>query len=141
MKTNTVLGLDPGTKRIGVAISDPQGKIAFPHAVLTHGPQFIEELAQLTSERDVRHIVIGLPRRTSGEEGPEAAAARQLADNVEQKLGISVSLYDERFTTKAAAGELSRANVNARRQRTVLDKVAATLLLQSYLDSLPSQST
>jgi len=133
--SQTVIALDPGTKRVGVAISDPEGKIALPHAVLPQGPQFIDELAKLASERQVSRIVIGLPRRTSGEEGPEAATARQLAADVERKLGIPVSLYDERFTTKAAASELTRANLSVRKQRKVIDKVAATLLLQSYLDS------
>lgn len=136
MKTQTVLALDPGTKRIGVAISDPQGKIALPCTVLARGPALIEELSKLTLERGVAHIVVGLPRRTSGEEGPEAAEARRLADEIERELEVPVSLYDERFTTKAAEGELSRVNVNARKQRTVVDKIAATLLLQSYLDSL-----
>ncbi len=141
MKLQTVLALDPGTQRIGIAISDPTGKIAFPLAVLAPGPQFIEELAKLTAERKIDEIVVGLPRRTSGEEGPEAAAARAFATSIEQELGIPVNLYDERFTTKAAASELSRVNVNARKQRTVVDKVAATLLLQSYLDSLPNANT
>lgn len=138
--SRTVLGIDPGTRRVGVAVSDANGTMAFPLAVLDRGEDdsYMDELASLVELREATEIVVGLPTRLDGTEGPEAVEAIRIAGLLRRKLGLPVHMMDERFTTRIAADAMRATNTSSRKQRPVVDKVAATLLLQSYLDANPS---
>jgi putative holliday junction resolvase len=126
-----VLALDYGTVRIGVAISDPLRITAQPAAVVdaedfeVRLPSFLE---------GVDDIIVGLPRSLDGGEGPTAAAARTFAARVADLTGISVRLVDERFTTNVAAAALQESRVSGKRRRKIIDKLAATVLLEGYLE-------
>ena len=131
-----LLGIDPGTRRIGVAVSDAGGTIALPLEVIERrGDDWLARIAELAAERAVAGIVVGLPVRMDGTEGPEAAEARRLAAILERRLGVPAVLADERLTSVAANRAMASADVDSRRRRPVVDKVAAALLLQTYLDS------
>ena len=137
--SRTILGIDPGSRRVGVAVSDAGGSIAFPLAVLERKDDdtYLDELAELARMREADEIVVGLPTRLDGTEGPEAIEAVRIAGILRNKLGLPVHMLDERFTTRIAQGALRANNVNSRKQKPMVDKVAATLLLQSYLDAHP----
>lgn len=135
-EAGTVIGLDPGSVRVGVAASDPTRTIATPVASLAREPQtFWPRLERELHERGARGVVVGLPRRLDGSEGDAAADARRLAAEVEERTRLPVVLWDERFTTAQAERQLIAAGVRRRRRRETVDAAAATLLLQSWLDS------
>jgi putative Holliday junction resolvase len=138
--TRTILGVDPGTRRVGVAVSDAGGAVAFPLAVIDRkdDDSYLDELADLARMREADEIVVGLPTRLDGTEGPEAVEAIRIAGVLRKKLEVPVHLLDERFTTRIAQGAMRAGNVSSRKQRPVVDKVAATLLLQTYLDAHPA---
>ncbi|MGH2771720.1 MAG: Holliday junction resolvase RuvX [Actinomycetota bacterium] len=130
------LGIDPGTQRIGVAVSNPEATMAFPLGVLStdDGP-LSEQVAGIAREREAVALVVGLPRRLDGTEGPEASAAREFGEEVSRVAKVPVHMFDERFTTVDAAAAMRRGGVSERKQRGKVDKVAAALLLQAFLDS------
>ena len=131
-----VLGLDPGERRIGVALSDPGRRIASPHAVFDRRDGDVaERLRSLCDEFEVETIVIGLPISLAGEEGKAAAAARRFGDKVVLPIGRNLVYWDERFTTVQAEQALLEAGMRRRRRRDVRDKVAAAVMLQGYLDA------
>lgn len=130
-----VLGLDSGSKRIGVALSDPTGTIATPHTVIDRsGEDVAARLRTMCVEYDVERIVVGLPLHLSGREGSAVEEARQLAEVARQATGLPVDMHDERFTTVTAESALLEGGMRRRERRAVQDKVAAAVLLQSYLD-------
>jgi putative Holliday junction resolvase len=132
----TVLALDPGSRRIGVAISDPTGKIALPVMVISRvGNGHMEQLSKLVVERSVDEVVVGLPKTLRGEEGSSAEEARAFVRELEERLNLPVHVFDERFTTVEAQTALRRGGMKEERQRSLVDKLAATLLLQSFLDA------
>jgi putative Holliday junction resolvase len=129
------LGIDVGTVRVGVAASDPDGLLATPLTTLTRDAGDIEAIAELVAERGVVEVVVGLPRRLSGEVGPAAKAAIQYVSTLAERIApIPVQTLDERMTTAAASKQLSRHGVSTRKQRPVIDQLAATLILQGWLD-------
>ena len=132
------IGVDLGSRRVGLAGADPTGTIASPLRTLqrTH-PRFWAELAQACDERDCRLLVVGLPRLLDGGEGEAAAAARRFAADAERRLGLEVAMWDERLTTVQAERTLIAGGVRRAGRRSTVDAVAATLLLQSYLDAHP----
>ena len=131
-----VLGLDPGERRIGVAVSDATGTIASPHSVIDQRHADVpESLRRLIDEYEVELIVVGLPVHLSGEEGSSAKAARAFAETVGDATGLPVALQDERFTTVTAEEALLEGGVRRSKRREVRDKVAAAVMLQGYLDS------
>lgn len=135
--TGAVLAIDPGSRRVGVAVSGPGAGIALPLAVVarTGDDSYVDELVRLAREREASEIVVGLPRRLDGSEGAEAREARALAGRLQDLLGVPVHLVDERFTSKISESALRSARVSTRKQRPVVDKIAATVLLQGFLDS------
>lgn len=139
--TGVVLGVDPGSRRVGVAVSDPLASIALPLTVIQRNDTdaYIEELVDLCRLRESTEIVVGLPKRLDGTEGPEAVKARALADALHNRLEIPVHLLDERFTSKISESALRSMNVSSRKQREGTDKIAATVLLQSFLDARKSR--
>jgi putative Holliday junction resolvase len=131
-----VLAVDPGTKRIGLALSDPTGTIAQPLTTIGAEPRgtLAARLAEMAREKDVGKIVVGLPRRMDGSLGPEAKAARRLATELRETSRLPVELVDERLTTAAAEKALLEEGVRREKRRASIDRVAAALLLQAHLD-------
>jgi len=131
-----ILGIDVGSVRLGLALSDPLGVCASPLAVIERQPEeeALERIAAVAGERGVTAVVIGVPRRTDGRFGPEAEACRRFARAVGERLGLPVHEWDERFTTRQATRAMREAGVDERRGRGRVDKVAAALILQSFLD-------
>jgi putative Holliday junction resolvase len=130
------LAVDPGTKRVGIAVSDPTGTIAQALTTIDATPQesLASRLADIASQQGASRIVVGLPRRMDGSYGPEAKAARQLADAIRKASGLPVELIDERLTTVAAERSLLEGGVRRAKRRESIDRVAAAMLLQSHLD-------
>jgi putative Holliday junction resolvase len=133
------LGIDPGERRTGLAISDPAGRIALPHRVLTHtgASEQLESVLLAVKETEADVIVLGQPRSLSGDEGPAQKKVERLARRLLGRA-LKVILWDERRTTVQAAAALHEMGVEAREQRGIVDQVAATLILQSYLDHINS---
>jgi putative Holliday junction resolvase len=132
------MGLDPGGKRIGVALSDPTGLLATAHSILrrTTKERDLEALGRIATENNVERVVVGLPIHLSGREGDEAERAREFAGLVERKLGLPVVMVDERLSSVEAERQLFESGVRRGRWREKLDAVAAAVVLQGYLDSL-----
>jgi len=129
------MGLDYGTRRIGVALSDPLGITAQPHAVLdARDRELSTRLRSMAEEHSVDLIVVGLPLNLKGEDTVSTAGARKLAELAGEATGLPVQLVDERFTTKTAEAVLIAGDVRRSRRKQVVDKVAAAVLLQSFLD-------
>jgi putative Holliday junction resolvase len=130
-----IVALDPGTQRIGVAVSDPLGMTAQPHGTLdATAPDLDEQLRDLAGEVGAVLIVVGLPVGLNGTEGPAALEARDFARRVAEATGLPVELHDERLTTVTAERVLLEAGLRRERRKAVRDRVAAAVLLQSYLD-------
>ena len=133
-----LMGLDVGTKTIGLALSDVTRTIASGLATLTRGKftADAERLLALIGGNAVGGLVIGLPVNLDGSQGPRAQATRAFARNLAKVTPLPILLWDERLTTAAAERSLLEADVSRRRRAQVIDKVAATLILQSALDRL-----
>lgn len=131
-----VLAVDPGGRRVGVAVSDPTGTIAQPLTAIPAEPAatLAERLAGLARAHEATRLVVGLPRRLDGSQGPEARAARTLAGELRRQSGLPVELVDERLTSVAAERVLLAGGASRARRRELSDQVAAALILQSYLD-------
>lgn len=132
-----ILGVDPGSVRVGLALSDADGVIASPHATLE--PRGREHAATLVADAvratGAERVVVGLPLRLDGDESESTRQARWLAARIGEVAGIPVVLWDERLTSAAAERHLAGAGVPGKRRRGMVDRVAAALLLQSYLDA------
>lgn len=132
-----ILGLDVGTVRIGVAVSDPLGAFAQGVAVLRAQDEWMSELAMLIERYEADVLLVGMPRRTDGSAGPEAEKMRKVVERLRERFpNLDVEIWDERFTTTIATQALLEGGVSRRGRRERVDKVAAALLLQNYLDSL-----
>lgn len=131
-----ILGLDLGRKRIGVAVSDPDGVIALPTEVIQHQSlaRSIERIRALVTEYGVEEVLIGLPVQMSGEEGIEAGRARTFGAALAQAAGIPVVFWDERMSTAAAQRIFIAAGMRREKRRQQIDAAAAAVILQSYLD-------
>ena len=137
-----VLGIDLGAKRVGVAVSDGDQRLATPATtVVRKGDRAREHraLAELVDEYEAVGVVFGLPLSLSGAEGPAAASARAEAAQMENHLSVPVDLVDERLTTVEAANALRAGGRATRQQRHVIDQTAAAVLLQSWLDRRAGQ--
>ncbi|MDH3606652.1 MAG: Holliday junction resolvase RuvX [Acidimicrobiia bacterium] len=130
-----LLGLDYGTKRIGIAISDTSQLIATPYEVVP-ADSVLSVLDAIVVDEGITAIVVGLPTSLSGEEGPSAEAARELAERVAAHTGLEVVLVDERFTSKVAEKAMIKSGMRRDKRRDIRDKMAATVMLQGHLDSL-----
>jgi len=133
-----IMGIDYGSKRIGIAVSDPLGFTAQPLEVIarTSLVKDVERIRVIVRERDVVRIVLGLPLNMDGTPGMLTDNVNSFADTLREKIGIPVELYDERMTTMQVDRMLTEeADVSRERRKQVRDKLAASLILQSYLDS------
>ena len=131
---NRIIGLDYGERRVGVAVSDPLRLTAQPITVLVVDEGLERQLRVLAAEYQPERIVIGLPTSLAGGEGPTAVAAREFGESVADITGVTVEFYDERFTSVLAERALLEADVSRARRKEIKDKVAAAVMLQSYLD-------
>ncbi len=131
------LGIDLGEARIGVAVSDELGMLAHPveTIVVKETADPLGRVVQLATEKDVGHVIIGLPKNMDGTTGPAAEKVRAFADQLREKLSCPVRLWDERLTTVAAQRYLHDAGRNAKQSRAVIDQVAAQIILQGWLDA------
>jgi putative Holliday junction resolvase len=136
-----VMAVDPGSKRVGLAVSDPTGTIAqaLPTVPAEPAATLASRLAEIAKAQDALRIVVGLPLRLDGSHGPEAAAARRLAHSLRQSSRLPVELVDERLTTAEAERALIAGGVRREKRRASIDGVAATLLLQGHLDAERAQ--
>lgn len=128
-----VLAVDPGTVRVGLAVSDPLGISAQPLDVIDASGA-VERIAELCSELEVDEIIVGLPVTEAGEEGEAARRARSLATELETTTGLAVTTVDERYTSRMAEKMMAEAGADSRSRRGSVDKVAAAVLLRGYLD-------
>jgi putative Holliday junction resolvase len=131
-----ILAIDPGSVRLGLALSDPSGTIAQPLTVLTRRsePQVLKALDDLVKEHGVELIVVGLPRMMDGRLAAAAQDAQAFGARVGQATGRPVAYWDERLTTVAAERYLIDQGKRRNKRRQEVDRLAATLLLQGYLD-------
>jgi putative Holliday junction resolvase len=129
-----VLGVDCGTKRVGVAISDGLRMLASPHSVFDRDDS-VEGIAGLVEANDIGLIVVGLPAGLSGVETWSTEDARNLGEELRRRTGVDVEFFDERFTTRMAESSLIESGMKRRDRRATVDKVAAAIILQDYLDT------
>ncbi len=134
-----VLGLDIGTKRTGVAISDPLGWTAQGLAVIKKGRE-LEELKTIIDEKEVTEIVVGLPKNMDGSLGPKAQEILAIVEQLKESFGIPVHTWDERLTTVAAERVLLEADLSRAQRKKVIDKTAAVIILQGYLDMVSKKT-
>ncbi len=131
----SLIGVDVGERRVGLAASDPTGTIASPLRTVERGPRLWGDLARAMAERNARIAVIGLPRRLDGTEGPAALETRRFAAELARRLDVEVDFWDERLTTKEAERSLIAQGMRRADRRQRVDAVAASLMLQAYLDA------
>ena len=131
------LGLDLGTKTLGVAISDPLGLIASTLTVLRHNEEYdklITEIEKIVNEKKVDVVVLGFPKNMNNTIGERAEITLEFKNNLEKQLNIPVYLQDERLTTRQAENILIKNDTSRKKRKKVIDKLAATIILQSYLE-------
>lgn len=131
-----ILGLDVGDRRIGIAISDEMGITAQGLMTLqrTKIHEDLQKLIQLVQEREVSKIVVGLPRNMNGTYGPQSAKVKEFMNRLLEALQVEVVYWDERLTTVAAQRTLIEGDLSRKKRKLVVDKIAAVIILQSYLD-------
>jgi putative Holliday junction resolvase len=126
-----VLAVDLGSARIGLALSDPEGLVAQPLEVIANDAHALAAIAAI----DTDEIVVGLPIHMNGTRGPEADAAEAFAEEIRRATGKTVTLWDERLSTVEAERTMRAGGTKSRKQRGRVDKVAAAVFLQSFLES------
>ena len=133
-----ILALDHGTKRIGVAVSDELKMIAQPLEYILAEPSadFLTRLKELIHEKEVELILVGMPRNMDGTYGPAAQKVQEFVAVLKGALSVPIKFWDERLTSAQANRLLIQGNVRRDKRKEKVDKMAAAILLQSYLDSL-----
>jgi putative Holliday junction resolvase len=132
-----VLAIDHGTKRIGLAISDELGIVANPLELLSAEPfaQFLSRLKEIIVEKQVELVLLGMPRNMDGSYGPAALKVQEFAAVLRDSIVVPVETWDERLTSVQANRFLTQADVSRKARKDKVDKTAAAILLQSYLDN------
>lgn len=132
-----VLGLDFGTERVGVAVSDELGIIAQPIEFILRRPAagLWERLRALHRAFPCERILVGMPRNMDGSYGPAAEAAKQFIQQLRQEMEVPIQTWDERLSSVQAKRVLLQANLSRKKRKGKIDKMAAAVILQSYLDS------
>ena len=139
------IGLDLGSRTLGVSLSDPSGIIASSHTIIRHNEEYerlIEEVIyysaslfkKIVDEYKVEKIVLGLPKNMNGTIGPKGELSYKFKEMLEEKLGLEVILVDERLSTVEATNLLIKNDTSRKKRKKVVDSLAATIILQSYLD-------
>ncbi|HUD49262.1 MAG TPA: Holliday junction resolvase RuvX [Candidatus Baltobacteraceae bacterium] len=131
-----VLAIDHGTKRVGLALSDETETIAQPLEMVAAQPaeKLLGRIAEIVAQRNVREVVVGLPRNMNGTFGPAAEKAREFVAALQQVVRVPVNTWDERLTSVQANRFLIESGVRREKRREKVDQTAAAILLQSYLD-------
>ncbi|KJR48558.1 putative Holliday junction resolvase YqgF [Desulfosporosinus sp. I2] len=135
-----IMGLDFGTKTIGVAMSDAFFWTAQGIKTIRRSKKEIDELRELIREYEVMEIVIGYPKNMNGTLGPRCEATDEFAERIRSEFGLPVELWDERLSTMAAQRTLLEADVSRAKRKLVIDKMAAVFILQGYLDRRSSRN-
>jgi putative Holliday junction resolvase len=135
-----IMALDVGDKRIGVAVSDPFGWTSAKMLTVdvNEDEDVVERLKRLIAEEGVGKIITGLPRNMDGTDSEQTKKVRRFAETLESVVDVPIQLWDERLSTVAATKSLLQAGLKRRQRKRVVDGVAASLILQSYLDSRQS---
>ncbi|HEY8834758.1 MAG TPA: Holliday junction resolvase RuvX [Chthoniobacterales bacterium] len=133
-----ILGIDLGRARIGVAVSDELGMLAHPVETIPASTDAPRRIAEIVREKDAERVVVGLPRHMNGSVGTGATEALAFAKKLQTLLPCEVVTWDERLTTTAANRALRESGRKTRDSRGVVDQIAAQMILQGYLDSLPA---
>ena len=131
------LGLDLGSRTLGVSLSDASGLIASSYTIIRHNEEYeklIDEIRKIVEEKKVDKIVLGLPKNMNGTIGPKGELSYEFKKMIEEKLKIEVFLEDERLSTKEATNLLIKNDTSRKKRKKVIDSMAATIILQSYLD-------
>ena len=138
----SILGIDYGERRVGLAVSDPSDTIAMPLVVIDRQEQhdLVAAIGARVAESRATAIVVGLPLNMNGSRGPMAEAAEAFASKLRDKLAIPVTTYDERLSSCEVERVLLAADMSRRRRRDVRDKLAAQVILQAYLDRRASET-
>lgn len=132
-----ILGLDVGDKRIGVAVSDMTGRIASALTTIERQNTYvIEELKALSDKYNISEIVVGIPLKIDATEGDQAKKVRQLIARMKKEIDLPFKEWDERLTSSQAERNLISGNARRAKRKAIIDRVAAALILQSYLDNL-----
>ena len=133
-----ILGLDIGDRTIGVAVSDPLGYTAQGVTTIRRKNEArdIEELIKLCKEYNVETIISGLPKNMNGTMGPQSEKVLAFCELLKKKIDIPIKMWDERLTTVAAQRAMLEADLSRAKRKKIVDKMAATYILQGYLDSL-----
>ncbi len=132
-----ILGLDIGKKRIGLAISDPQGVVseALDTIECREEEKLFFKLLSLLKEKEIGEIIVGFPLNLNGTIGRESERILAFIEKLKKRVDVPIKRWDERFTTKIATDLLIKADLSRRRRKRLVDKISAVLILQSYLDS------
>ena len=131
------LGLDLGSRTLGVAVSDKTGLIASTVKTIRHNEEYdrlLDEVVSLVNELEIEAIVLGFPKNMNNTIGPKGELSKSFKEKLESKLSIPIFLEDERLSTKSATDMLISGNVSRKNRKKVVDSVAATIILQSFLD-------
>ena len=138
MVRKVILGLDIGWKRTGIAISDASATFSFPRESIEtkNREDWYKQVKEIAKEEAVDEIVVGLPLNQDGEEGDDAKSIQGHIALLRERLKLPVIEWDERFTTLQAERTLLEADLSREKRKKVIDKIAASIILQSYLDSL-----
>lgn len=131
------LGLDLGSRTLGVSQSDATGTIASSYTVIRHNEEYdrlILEVKKIVADLNAEAIVLGFPKNMNNTIGPKGELSLNFKEKLEQELDIPIYLQDERLTTKTATDTLIMGNVSRKKRKKVVDSIAATIILQSYLD-------
>lgn len=129
------MGIDHGDVRIGIAMSDETAFLASPLTTVQNGKAAIDEIVALAAEHGVKKIVIGLPRNMNGSYGPATEKVRAFVAKLSKKTEVPIVEWDERLSTVSAHNDLREAGLDGRKHKEVIDKVAARIILQNYLDA------
>ncbi len=132
-----IMGLDVGTKTIGVAISDESGLIAQPLCVIKRSSfsEDLEEILGLIEEHSIKLIIVGMPVNMDGTLGPRSKETQRFIDKIKDKIPVPIETWDERLSTVAVTRVLIEGDASRAKRKTVVDKLAASYILQGYLDS------
>jgi putative holliday junction resolvase len=133
-----ILAIDYGTKRMGIALSDESKSIAQPFEMIPAQPfaRFLARLKELIREKEVELLLVGLPRNMDGSYGPAALKVQEFVAVLQETIGVPIRTWDERLTSAQAARLLISADVRRETRKEKVDKMAAAILLQSFLDGL-----
>ena len=133
-----ILAIDHGAKRIGIALSDELKMIAQPLEFIPAEPlvSFVKRLMQVVQEKEVELIIVGMPRNMNGSYGPAAVKVEEFIEVLKSAVSVPIKIWDERLTSAQANRILLAGNVHREKRKQKIDKMAAAILLQSYLDNL-----